>query len=153
MEIGGASGDLINLANVGMDVLKLQQAWYKTYGATLRRRSLHASSRTTTKQPCTLSVAVVGCSTGILVLVWAQTLRVDRGMDGFRGPSGAQFVVCSLLVLGPKHQNLVSRRFWPQKRLRTERLDEKRLGNGWVIVPHNTNHRRWSTVGGVEGVG
>jgi hypothetical protein len=24
-------------------------AWYKTYGATLRRRSLHASSQTTTK--------------------------------------------------------------------------------------------------------
>ena len=32
-----------------MDVLEKQQAWYKTYGATLCRRSLHASSRTTTK--------------------------------------------------------------------------------------------------------
>ena len=34
---------------LGMDVLEKQQAWYKTYGATLRRRSLRASSRTTTK--------------------------------------------------------------------------------------------------------
>jgi hypothetical protein len=38
------------------------------------------------RQPRTLSVAVVGCVMGI----WALTLRVDRGMDGFRGPSGAQ---------------------------------------------------------------
>jgi hypothetical protein len=34
---------------LGMDVLELQQAWFKTYGATLRRRPLRASSRTTTK--------------------------------------------------------------------------------------------------------
>jgi hypothetical protein len=34
---------------LGMDVLEKQQAWYKTYGATLCRRPLHASSRTTTK--------------------------------------------------------------------------------------------------------
>jgi hypothetical protein len=59
------------------------------------------------RQPHTLSVTVVGCSMGI----WARTLRVDRGMDGFRWPSGAHFVVCSLLVLGPKYQILPSRRF------------------------------------------
>ena len=59
------------------------------------------------RQPRTLSVTVVGCSMGI----WARTLRVDRGMDGFRGPSGAHFVVCSLLVFGPKYQILPSRRF------------------------------------------
>jgi hypothetical protein len=35
------------------------------------------------RQPRTLSA--VGCSTGI----WARTLRVDRGIDGFSGPSGA----------------------------------------------------------------
>jgi hypothetical protein len=34
---------------LGMNVLEKQQAWYKTYGATLCRRSLHASSQTTTK--------------------------------------------------------------------------------------------------------
>ena len=68
------------------------------------------------RQPRTLSATVVGCSTGI----WARPLRVDRGMDGFRGPSGAHFVVCSLLVVGPKHQILPSRRFCatetPEKR-------------------------------------
>ena len=68
------------------------------------------------RQPRTLSATVVGCSMGI----WARTLRVDRGMDGFRGPSGAHFVVCSLLVLGPKYQILPSRRFCatetPEKR-------------------------------------
>jgi hypothetical protein len=41
-------------------------------------------------------------------------------MDGFKGPSGAHFVVCSLLVLGPKYQILPSRRFLPQKRLKRE---------------------------------
>jgi hypothetical protein len=68
------------------------------------------------RQPHTLNVTVVGCSMGI----WARTLRVDRGMDGFRGPSGAHFVVCSLLVLGPKYQILPYRRFCvtetPEKR-------------------------------------
>jgi hypothetical protein len=49
-------------------------------------------------QPRTLSVMVVGCSMG----VYARILRVGRGMDGFRGPSDALFVVCSLLVFGPK---------------------------------------------------
>jgi hypothetical protein len=67
-------------------------------------------------QPRTLSVTVVGCSMGI----WTRILRVDRGMDGFRGPSGAHFMVCSLLVLGPKYQILPSRRFCvtetPEKR-------------------------------------
>jgi hypothetical protein len=68
------------------------------------------------RQPRTRNVTVVGCSMGL----WARTLRVDRSMDGFRGPSGAHFVVCSLLVLGPKYQILPSRRFWatetPEKR-------------------------------------
>ena len=68
------------------------------------------------RQPRTLSVTVVGCSMGI----WARTLRIDRGMDGLRGPSDAHFVVCSLLVLGPKYQILSSRRFCvtetPEKR-------------------------------------
>jgi hypothetical protein len=45
---------------------------------------------------------------------------VGRGMDGFRGPSGAHFVVYSLLVLGPKYQILPSKRFCaivtPEKR-------------------------------------
>jgi hypothetical protein len=59
------------------------------------------------RQPRTLSVTVVGCSMGI----WARTLRVDRGVDGLRAPSGAHFVVCSLLVLGPKYQILPSMRF------------------------------------------
>jgi hypothetical protein len=59
------------------------------------------------RQPRTLKVTVVGCSMGI----WARTLRVDCGMDGFRGPSGAHFVVFSLLVLGPKYRFLPSRRF------------------------------------------
>ena len=34
----------------GAAVIEKQQAWYKTYGATLCRRSLHTSSRTTTKE-------------------------------------------------------------------------------------------------------
>jgi hypothetical protein len=42
-------------------------------------------------------------------------------MDGFRRPSGANFVVCSLLVLGPKYQILPSMRFCatetPEKRI------------------------------------
>jgi hypothetical protein len=44
--------------------------------------------------------------------IWTRTLRVDRGMDGFRWPSGAHFVVCALLVFGPKYQVLPSERFW-----------------------------------------
>ena len=44
-----AGGSVRCHCQLGMNVLELQQAWYKTYGATLRRRSLHASSRTTTK--------------------------------------------------------------------------------------------------------
>ena len=68
------------------------------------------------RQPRTLSVTVVACSMGI----WSRTLRVDRGMYGFRGASGAHFVVCSLLVFGPKYQILPSRRFCvtetPEKR-------------------------------------
>jgi hypothetical protein len=86
-------------------------------------------------------VTVVGCS----MAIWARTLRIGRGMDGSRGPSGAHFVVCSLLVLGPKYQILPSRRFWAQKRLKKQRLDEKRLGNGWVIVSHQplTVVNRW----------
>jgi hypothetical protein len=88
------------------------------------------------RQPRTLRVTVVGCSMGI----WTCSLRVDRGMDGFRGPSGAHFVVCSLLVLGPKYQVLPSRRFVAQKH-----LDEERLGNGWMIVSHQppTVVNRW----------
>jgi hypothetical protein len=69
--------------------------------------------------------------------IWARTLRVDRGMDGFRGPSSAHFVVCSLLVLGPKYQILPSKRFCatetPENR---KRMDEKRLRNDWMIVSH-----------------
>jgi hypothetical protein len=70
------------------------------------------------RQPRTLSVTVVGCSMGI----WARTLRVDCGMDGFRRPSGAHFVVCSLLVLGPKYQILPSRRFCD-----TETLEKRNI--------------------------
>jgi hypothetical protein len=33
-------------------------------------------------------------------------------MDGFREPSGAHFVVYSLLVFGPKYQVLPPMRFW-----------------------------------------
>ena len=94
------------------------------YGATLCRRMGRPSvddpctprAERPPRQPHTLSVTVVGCSMGI----WARTLRVDRGMDGFRGPSGAHFMVCSLLVLGPKYQILPSRHFCvietPEKR-------------------------------------
>ena len=66
------------------------------------------------RQPRTLRVTVVGCS----MVVYTRALRVDRGMDGFRRPSGAHFVVCSLLVLGPKYPLGV---FGPQKRV-TETL-------------------------------
>jgi hypothetical protein len=62
--------------------------------------------------------------------IWARTLRVDRGMDGFRGFSGAHFVVCSLMVSGPKYQIWHLGVFVPQKRLEQKRLDEKRLRNG-----------------------
>ena len=78
------------------------------------------------RQPRTLSVTVVGCSMGI----WARTLRVDRSMDGFRGPSDAHFVVCSLLVLGPKYQILSSRRFCA-----TETLEKR---NAWMINGRET---------------
>ena len=111
-----AGGRVQQPYQLGMDVLEKQQAWYKTYGATLCRRSCTPQAKQPPRQPRTLSVTVVGCSMGI----WARTLRVDRGMDSFRGPSNAHFVVCSLLVLGPKYQILPSRRFCvtetPEKR-------------------------------------
>ena len=97
-----------------MDVLELQQflyfvpyAWYKTYGRPYAADPCTPQAERPPRQPRTLSVTVVGYSMGI----WARTLRVDRGMDGFRGPNGAHLVVCSLLVLGPKYQILPSRRF------------------------------------------
>ena len=90
-----------------MDVLEKQQAWYKTYGRPYAADPCTPRAERPPRQPPTPVVTVVGCSMDI----WARTLRVDRGMDGFRGPSGAHFVVCSLLVLGPKYQILPSRRF------------------------------------------
>jgi hypothetical protein len=45
------------------------------------------------RQPRTLSVTIVGCS----MCIWACSLRVDRGMVGFKGPSSAHCVVCALL--------------------------------------------------------
>jgi len=51
-------------------------------------------------------------------------------MDGFRGPSGAHFVVCSLLVLGPKYQILSSMRFCA-----TETLEKR---NAWMINGRET---------------
>jgi hypothetical protein len=92
---------------LGMDVLEKQQAWYKTYGRPSAGDPCTPRAERPPRQPRTLSVTVVGCSMGI----WARTLRVDRGMDGFRGPSGAHFVVCSLLVLGPKYRILPPERF------------------------------------------
>ena len=44
-----SGGSVRRHCQLGMDVLEKQQAWYKTYGATLCSRSLHASSRRTTK--------------------------------------------------------------------------------------------------------
>ena len=73
------------------------------------------------RQPRTLSVTVVGCS----MCIWARTLQLDHCMDGFRGPSGAHFVVCSLLVFGPKYQILPSKRFWA-----TETPENR---NAWMI--------------------
>jgi hypothetical protein len=73
-------------------------SWYKTYGRPSARDPRTPQAEKPPRQPRTLSVMDFGCFMGI----WARTLRVDRGMDGFRGPSGAHFVVCSLLVLGPK---------------------------------------------------
>ena len=108
---------------LGMDVLELQQflsfvpyAWYKTYGRPSADDPCTPRAERPPRQPRTLSATVVGCSMGI----WARTLRVDSGMDGFRGPIDAHFVVCSLLVLGPKYQILPSRRFVSQKRLKRE---------------------------------
>jgi hypothetical protein len=91
-------------------------AWYKTYGRPSADDPCTPRAERPPRQPHTLSAVVVGYSMGI----WARTLRVDRGMDGFRGPSGAHFVVCLLLVVGPKYQILLSRRFCatetPEKR-------------------------------------
>ena len=99
---------------LGMDVLELQQflsfvpyAWYKTYGRPSADDPCTPRAEGPPRQPRTLSATVVGYAMGI----WARTLRVDRGMDSFRGPSDAHFVVCSLLVLGPKYQILPSMRF------------------------------------------
>ena len=99
---------------LGMDVLELQQflsfvpyAWYKTYGRPSADDPCTPRAERPPRQPRTLSVTVVECSMGI----WARTLRVDRGMNGFRGQSGAYFVVCSVLVLGPEYRVLPSRHF------------------------------------------
>ena len=51
-------------------------------------------------------MTVVGWSMGI----WARTLRVDRGMDGFRGPSGAHFVVF-IAGFGPEIPDFALRAF------------------------------------------
>ena len=100
---------------LGMDVLELQQflsfvpyALYKTYGRPSADDPCTPRAERPPRQPRTLNVTVVGCSMGI----WIRTLRVDRGMDGFRWPSGAHFVVCSLLVSGPKYHILPPTRFW-----------------------------------------
>jgi hypothetical protein len=95
-------------------------AWCKTYGRPSADDPCTPRAERPPRQPRTLSVTIVGCSMDI----WARTLRVDRGMDGFRGPSGAHFMVCSLLVLGPKYHILPSRRFCTTKTL------EKR--NAWM---------------------
>jgi hypothetical protein len=70
---------------LGMNVLELQQAWYKTYGRPSADDPCTPRAKRPPRQPRTLSVTVVGCSMGIR----ARTLRVDRGIYGFRGPSGA----------------------------------------------------------------
>jgi hypothetical protein len=87
-----------------VDVLELQQAWYKRPFA---GDPCMLRAERPPRQPRTLSVTVMGCCMDI----WARTLRVDRRMDGFRGPSGAHFVVCSLLVLGPEDRFLPPMRF------------------------------------------
>ena len=58
------------------------------------------------------------------------------------------FVVWSLLVLGPKYQVLPSWRFWATKTVEN-RNDLMRNGWGTARWSCHTNHRRWSTVGGV----
>jgi hypothetical protein len=115
---------------LGMDVLEIQQflsfvpyAWCKTYGRPSADDPCTPRAERPPRQPHTLSVMVVVCSMGI----WARTLRVDRGMNGFGGPSGAHFVVCSLLVLGPKYQILPSRRFCVTK---TPENRNARMRNG-----------------------
>jgi hypothetical protein len=89
------------------------------------------------RQPRTLSVTVVGCSMGI----WARTVRVDRGVNGFRGSSGAHFVVCSLLVLRPKYQILPSRRFWAAETLENKtawmKTAEERLNDRVTPITDN----------------
>jgi hypothetical protein len=104
-------------------------AWYKTYGRPSAADPCTPRAKQPPRQPRTLSVTVVGCSMDI----WARTLRVDRGMDGFRGPSGAHFVVCSLLVSGPIYQILPSRRFCATE---TPRKRNTWLRNGWMIGSH-----------------
>jgi hypothetical protein len=117
---GGASSNLINSAwtcsNFSSFCLLYHTLGTKRMGRPSADDPCAPRAKQPPRQPRTLSVTVVGCSMGI----WARTLRVDRGMDGFRGPSDAHFVVCSLLVLGPKYQFLPSRRFCvtetPEKR-------------------------------------
>jgi hypothetical protein len=53
----------------------------KTYGRPSANDPCTPRAERPPWQPCTLSVAVMGCSMSI----WARTLRVDSGMDGFRG--------------------------------------------------------------------
>jgi len=110
---GGASSVIVNLAWM---CSKNSRLGTKRMGRPSADDPCTPRAERPPRQPRTLSVTVVGCSMGI----WARTLPVDRGMDGFRGPSGAHFVVCSLLVLGPKYQILPTRRFCatetPEKR-------------------------------------
>jgi hypothetical protein len=101
---GRAFGDIINLA---WTCLNLSMLGTKRTGRPSTGDPCTPRAERPTRQPRTLSVTVMGCSTGI----WARALRVDRGVDGFRGPSGAHFVMRSLLVLGPKYQIFPSRRF------------------------------------------
>jgi hypothetical protein len=72
--------------------------------------------------------------------IWARALRVDRRMDDFGAPSDAHFVVCSLLVLGPKYRVLPFQRFWSTEMLETTNAW---MRIGWKTVGRSgrTNHR------------
>jgi hypothetical protein len=62
-----AGGSVQRQCQLGSDVLEKQQAWYKTYGATLCSRSLHASSRTVFnmfKKTCGTKFSTLLCSSG-----------------------------------------------------------------------------------------
>jgi hypothetical protein len=108
---GGGASVIVNLAWTCSNFSSFCLLYHTLGTKRMRRPSAHdpctPRAERPPRQPGTLSVTVVGCS----MEVWARTLRVDRGIDGFGRPSGAHFVVCSLLVLGPKYQILPSRRF------------------------------------------